>query len=287
LAAKIIDGKAIAEGILAQTSARVAQLKNETGRVPGLAAVLVGDDAASKLYVANKRKACARAGIYDELHHLPGDCHEDELVVLINNLNNDPKINGILVQLPLPSHIHKEMVLDEIALEKDVDGISSLNLGKLVSREECFTPATALAVLKLIESTGEKVEGKNIVVVGESVLIGRPVSFLLLNQGATVTTCHRHTKNLAEFTKKAEVLVSAVGKPNLITHEMVREGAIVIDVGITEVLGENGKRRVVGDVDFEAVKQVASWITPVPGGVGPVTVEMLLKNTVKAFEQAI
>lgn len=287
VAAKTIDGKTIASKLNAETAAAVGELKKKSGRQPGLAAVLVGEDAASKLYVANKRRACQNAGIYDELHHLPADASEEELIVLVNNLNADGKISGILVQLPLPPQVRKEKVLDEIALEKDVDGLSSASLGRLLGKQEGFRPATPLAVIKLIEETGEKLEGKNVVVVGEGVLIGRPVSFQLLNEWATVTTCHAFTKNLEKFTREAEILVSAVGKPRLVKKEMVREGAIVIDVGITESVDGRGNRKLVGDVDFEGVKEIASWITPVPGGVGPVTVEMLLKNTVQAFERTI
>lgn len=289
--ATILDGKKIAAELALQTRARAKAAAERAGRPPGLAAVIVGSNPASRLYVAMKSAACRQAGFYSEEHALADNCSADELVTLINNLDCDNRIDGILVQLPLPQGLPRAQILDEIAFEKDVDGLSSLNLGKLVSRQPSFVPATARSVMHLLAQTGQPLEGRHAVIVGEGVLLGRPISFHLLNQNATVTLCHKHTVDLAAHTRSADVLVSAVGKPGIITGSMIKPGAAVIDVGITEVVSQapdgGQRKRIVGDVDFAQVSQVASWITPVPGGVGPVTVAMLLRNTLEAFESKL
>jgi len=275
--AKIIDGKKIAEKILNSLKSKIKGMKEK----PGLALVLVGNNPASEIYVGSKEKAFKEVEGYCERHNLDESISEMELLNLVNQLNNNPRIHGILVQLPLPKHIDEHLIMNSISPHKDVDGFTPMNLGNLVSENTILAPATAKAVLHLIESTGIKIEGKNVVVVGRSSIVGKPAAMMLLEKNATVTICHSRTKNLAEHTKKADILVAAVGKPNLITKEMVKEGAVVIDVGINRV---NGK--IVGDVDFNSVKEVAGFITPVPGGVGPMTIAMLMENTLKAMELA-
>ena len=273
--AKIIDGKKISEKILNELKSKIKNLKQK----PGLALVLVGNNPASEIYVNFKEKTCKEVGFYCERFNLDKEISEIDLLNLVNNLNQNPNIHGILVQLPLPRHIDENLITNSILPHKDVDGFTSVNLGHLFSQNTILAPATAKAVMKLIESTGIKIEGKNAVVVGRSNIVGKPVAMMLLEKNATVTICHSKTKNLAEHTKKADILVAAAGKPKLITKEMVNEGAVVIDVGINRV---NGK--VVGDVDFESVKEIAGFITPVPKGVGPMTIAMLMQNTLKAME---
>jgi len=248
---------------------------------PGLAIVLVGNNPASEIYVGSKEKDFREVEGYCERHNLDKDTSEFDLMNLVNQLNNNQRIHGILVQLPLPKQIDENLITNSIAPHKDVDGFTSVSLGHLFSGHGIIAPATARAVIHLIESTGIKIEGKNAVVVGRSNIVGKPVAMMLLEKNATVTVCHSKTRNLAEHTKKADILVAAAGKPKLITKEMVKEGAVVIDVGINRV---NGK--IVGDVDFENVKEVAGFITPVPGGVGPMTIAMLMENTLKAMELA-
>ena len=277
MASKIIDGKKIADRILNDIKGKIKNMKEK----PGLAIVLVGNNPASEIYVSSKEKAFKEVEGYCERHNLSKDINEMELLNLLNRLNSNPKVHGILVQLPLPEQIDENLITNSIVPHKDVDGFTSLSLGRLFSGHEIIAPATARAVIHLIESTGIKIEGKNAVVVGRSNIVGKPVAMMLLEKNATVTVCHSKTKNISEHTKKADILVAAAGKPKLITKEMVKEGAVVIDVGINRV---NGK--ITGDVDFENVKEVAGFITPVPGGVGPMTIAMLMENTLKAMELA-
>lgn len=276
--AEIIDGKKVSEHIRSQIAKGVKQLKQETGITPGLAAVLVGDDPASEIYVRNKRRACSNAGIYSEEHKLPLETTEEELLTLVDKLNNDPKIHGILVQLPLPDHINVTRVLKAVSPLKDVDGFHPYNVGLLVEGNPRFIPCTPHGIIKMLEFYNIDISGKQAVVVGRSNIVGKPVSMLLLHRHATVTVCHSRTKPLDEVTRRADILVAAIGRANFITADMVKEGAVVIDVGINR--NEEGK--LTGDVDFEAVSQKASYITPVPGGVGPMTISMLLWNTLES-----
>ena len=275
MAAKIIDGKKIAEKIINDLKSKIKNMKEK----PGLALVLIGNNPASEVYVNFKEKDSKEAGVYCERYNLDENISEMDLLNLVNNLNQNPKIHGVLVQLPLPKHIDENLVTNSILPHKDVDGFTAVSLGHLFSDKTILAPATARAVIHLIESTGAKIEGKNAVVVGRSNIVGKPVAMMLLEKNATVTICHSRTKNLEEHTKKADILVAAVGKPNLITKEMVKEDAVVIDVGINRV-GD----KLVGDVDFNGVKEVAGFITPVPRGVGPMTRAMLMENTLKAME---
>ena len=275
--AKIIDGKKIAEKILNGLKDKIKNMEEK----PSLALVLVGDNPASEIYVSSKERTFREVEGYCERHNLGKDIDEMELLDLVTKLNNNPRIHGILVQLPLPKQIDENLITNSILPHKDVDGFTSVNLGHLFASNPILEPATARAVMKLIDSTGINLEGKNAVVIGRSNIVGKPVAMMLLQKNASVTICHSKTKNLSEYTKKADVLVAAVGKPRLVTKEMVKQGAVVIDVGINR---DNGK--IVGDVDFENVKEVAGFITPVPGGVGPMTIAMLIENTLKAMELA-
>lgn len=275
MAAVVIDGKAVAGRILAGIKAEVAKLKKK----PGLAAVLVGDNQASKVYVGIKRKTCDEVGIYSELYKLPESTTEKELLQLVGRLNGNEKIHAILVQLPLPKHISEEKVLSAITIVKDVDGFSPENIGRLVSGKEAALPCTPKGVMRLLEEYCIGIEGKSAVVIGRSNIVGKPVALMLLNRNATVTVCHSKTKNLKDYTKNADILVVAAGKPKLVTAEMVKEGAVVIDVGINRVYG-----KLVGDVDFEPVRKKAAYITPVPKGVGPMTVAMLIENTLERYK---
>lgn len=276
--AEIIDGKKVSEHIRAQIADGVEKLKSETGVTPGLAAVLVGDDPASEIYVRNKRKACANAGMYSEEHKLPAETTEQELLTLVESLNNDPNIHGILVQLPLPDHINETKILRAVTPLKDVDGFHPYNVGLLVEGNPRFISCTPHGIIKMLEFYDIDITGKQAVIVGRSNIVGKPVSMLLLHRHATVTICHSRTKPLDEVTHRADILVAAIGRANFITADMVKEGAVVIDVGINR--NEEGK--LTGDVDFEAVSQKASYITPVPGGVGPMTISMLLWNTLES-----
>ena len=275
--AKIIDGRKIADKILNNLKSKIKNMKEK----PGLALVLIGDNPASEIYVSSKERAFKEVEGYCERYKLDSNIGELDLLKLVNDLNQNPKIHGILVQLPLPKQIDENLVTNSILPHKDVDGFTSVNLGHLMSGNTILAPATARAVLHLIESTGTGIEGKNAVVVGRSNIVGKPVALMLLEKNATVTVCHSKTKNIAEHTKKADILVAAAGKPKLITRDMVKQGAVVIDVGINRV---NGK--IVGDVDFENVREIAGFITPVPGGAGPMTIAMLMENTLKAMELA-
>lgn len=274
-----IDGKAVAAKIRAQVAQDVEALKAR-GICPGMAVVLVGDDPASKIYVNNKKKACAETGIYSEEHLLPAETTQEELLALIEKLNADEKIHGILVQSPLPKHLDEKLVVEHIDPRKDVDAFHAYNVGKIMIGDFTFLPCTPAGVIELIRSTGVPIEGKNCVVVGRSNIVGKPMAMLLLHNNGTVTICHSRTRNLAEICRGADILVAAVGKPKFITADMVKPGAVVIDVGMDR--DENGK--LCGDVDFDAVEPIASYITPVPGGVGPMTIAMLMKNAVRAAE---
>ena len=278
--ARIIDGKAVAAAIRAECKARVEALKQK-GVVPGLAVILVGSDPASALYVRNKIRACEEVGIKSVRHQFPAAVGTDELLATIAALSDDPSIHGILVQLPLPAGIETAAVVKAIPVEKDVDGFHLYNMGGLVAGGTVFPPCTPYGVVKMLEHEGISVEGKNVVVVGASNIVGKPMALMLMQQDATVCICHAKTRDLAQFTILADVLVVAAGKPNLITPQMVRTGAVVIDVGINRL--PDGK--LVGDVDFEGVRKKASYITPVPGGVGPMTVTMLLVNTIGSAER--
>ena len=276
MTATIIDGKKAAERIKARIKAEVAMLKAK----PGLAAVLVGENPASKVYVDIKRKTCDEVGVYSELYKLPEETTEKELLHLIDKLNKSERIHAILVQLPLPKHISEENVLKEIAIDKDVDGFSMINVGRLASGEETAVPCTPKGVIRLLEENGIEVAGKNAVVIGRSNIVGKPVAMLLLYRNATVTVCHSKTRQLGEYTKGADILVVAVGKPKLVNGDMIKEGATVIDVGINRIDG-----KLVGDVDFESAMKKAAYLTPVPGGVGPMTVAMLIENTLERYKE--
>ena len=252
------------------------------GTQPGLAVVIVGDDSASKVYVANKEKACTELSMYSEKHALPADTTEDELISLIDRLNNDPKIHGILVQLPLPKHLDDKIIINHILPEKDVDAFHPVNVGKIMIGDFDFVPCTPAGIMELIKESGVFAEGKECVVIGRSNIVGKPMSMLLLHQNGTVTICHSRTKNLKEVTRRADILVAAVGIPKFVKADMVKPGAVVIDVGMDR--DENGK--LCGDVDFAEVEPVAGAITPVPGGVGPMTIAMLMRNTLTAAKRA-
>lgn len=274
--AQLIDGKTVSDALMAALSSEV----KEKNLKPKLVTVLVGENPASLTYISNKAKACAKVGIEFELKKLGEEVSQKELLELVRALNDDAAVHGLLVQLPLPKHIDEAEVSRAVAPEKDVDGYTPLNLGRLMAGDEFMPSCTPAGVIHLLEVSGVKLEGANAVVVGRSITVGRPLAAMLLNRNATVTVCHSKTKNLAEVTRNADVLCVAVGKPKMITASMVKKGAVVIDVGINRVDGN-----LVGDVDFEGVKEVAGKITPVPGGVGPMTVAMLLKNTVRACER--
>jgi methylenetetrahydrofolate dehydrogenase (NADP+)/methenyltetrahydrofolate cyclohydrolase len=273
----IIDGKALAKKIKGEVTAEVQKLKS-SGIDVGLAVILVGENPASQIYVRNKRKDCDECGIYSEEYKLPESTTESELIDLIRKLDDDKRINGILVQLPLPRQINEKSVIAAIVPEKDVDVFTEINTGKLMIGNYDLLPCTPAGIVELINSTGVSISGKNCVVVGRSNIVGKPVSMLLMHNNGTVTICHSKTVNLPEITKNADILVAAIGKPKFITADMIKPGAIVIDVGMDR--DENGK--LCGDVDFSEAIKVASFITPVPGGVGPMTRAMLMKNTLSA-----
>lgn len=276
---KIIDGKQISADVKAEAAQRVAELKSQ-GVSVGLAVVLVGNDPASQVYVNNKKKACAACGIESFEYVLPEETTREELLALVDKLNKDDKVDGILVQLPLPRHLDEKEVINAISPNKDVDAFHPVNVGKIMIGDYTFAPCTPAGIIELIERSNISLEGKNCVVIGRSNIVGKPMSMLLLHKNATVTICHSRSKNLAEITKGADVLVAAVGRANFVTADMVSEGAVVIDVGINRL--DSGK--LCGDVDFEAVAPKCSYITPVPGGVGPMTIAVLMQNTVKAAE---
>jgi methylenetetrahydrofolate dehydrogenase (NADP+)/methenyltetrahydrofolate cyclohydrolase len=283
MVAKVIDGKLVAASIRQECRERVENLKKRTGVTPGLAVVLVGNNPASAIYVANKVRACGEVGIQSFRKELPATIETAALVAEIDALSRDPAIHGILVQLPLPAHIDMRRVLSSIAAEKDVDGFHLYNVGGLVVGNTVFPPCTPYGVVRMLEFEKIPVEGRNVVVVGAINIVGKPMALMLMQREATVSICHAKTTDLAQYTILADILVVAAGKPNLILPQMVKTGAVVIDVGINRL--PNGK--IAGDVDFEGVRQKASYITPVPGGVGPMTVTMLLVNTVTSAEHAV
>ncbi len=279
--AKIIDGRDVAKKMRVEQKERVDALEVATGVIPGLAVILVGEDPASALYVSNKVKACEAVGIQSFSPRFPATITNEELLGLIKTLNADPSVHGILVQLPLPAHIDMEQVLETIAPEKDVDGFHLYNVGALVVGRQIFPPCTPFGVMNLLKHENIPIEGRNVVVVGASNIVGKPMALMLMAQDATVAICHAKTRDLAQFTILADILVVAAGVPNLILPQMVKHGVVVIDVGINRL--PSGK--VVGDVDFEGVSKKASYITPVPGGVGPMTIAMLLENTLQSAER--
>ncbi|MBL8518077.1 MAG: bifunctional methylenetetrahydrofolate dehydrogenase/methenyltetrahydrofolate cyclohydrolase FolD [Betaproteobacteria bacterium] len=281
MTAKLIDGNQLSQELRAEFRVRVDRLRS-IGVTPGLAVVIVGDDPASKVYVRNKARACEAIGMHSEVHALAASTTEAELIAFISRLNTNPAIHGILVQLPLPRQIDSRAVIEAIAAAKDVDGFAYGNIGELVVGESLFPPCTPFGAMKMLEFAGVAVEGKHAVVIGRSNIVGKPMALLLLHAGATVTVCHSRTRDLAGIVRQGDIVVAAVGKPRMVTADMVKPGAVVIDVGINRL--PDGK--LVGDVDFDTVKEIASWITPVPGGVGPMTITMLLSNTLKAAETA-
>jgi len=290
MTAKMIDGTAIAASIQEELTAEVAQLKEQHGIVPGLATVLVGENPASQTYVKMKRKRCAEVGIHSVGHELPADATQEQVETLVRELNADPAIHGILVQLPLPGHLDEEAVLNAISLHKDVDGFHPVNIGRLAmkGRDALFAPCTPAGCIELLDRIGVEIRGKEAVVLGRSNIVGLPVSMLLLKRDATVTICHSRSKDLPAICRRADILVAAVGRAEMVKADWVQPGSVVIDVGINRVDDPAAKRgyRLVGDVAFEEVKEVAGWITPVPGGVGPMTIAMLLQNTVKGAKRA-
>ena len=278
--AKLIDGKVISAAVKAEVAAEVAALK-EKGVTPGLAVIIVGEDPASKVYVANKEKACEQIGMLSYKYALPENTTEQELLALIAKLNADSKVNGILCQLPLPRHLNEELIINSIIPEKDVDAFHPQNVGKIMIGNYDFLPCTPAGIMEMLKYESIEIEGKECVVIGRSNIVGKPMSMLLLHKNGTVTVCHSRTKNLKEVCKRADILVAAVGRANFVTADMVKEGAVVIDVGINRL--ENGK--LCGDVNFAEVEPIASHITPVPGGVGPMTIATLMKNTLTAAKK--
>ncbi len=281
--AQIINGKAVSLAERERIKKETEELASKHGRRPGLAVIIVGEDPASKVYVANKEKGCAEVGFYSELYRLPEGTKMEELLALIDKLNKDDKINGILCQLPLPKHLNEEEVILAIDPNKDVDAFHPVNTGKIMIGNHSFLPCTPAGVMKLIESTGTDISGKECVVIGRSNIVGKPQAMLLLQANGTVTICHSRTKDLKEVTKRADILVVAIGKADFVTGDMIKEGAIVIDVG----MNRRADGKLTGDVDFESAEKVASYITPVPGGVGPMTITMLLENTLTSFKQTL
>ncbi len=274
----IIDGKKIAQDIRMEIRDKALELKAKTEIVPGLAVILVGEDPASKIYVGRKEDACKDAGFVSREYRLPADVYESELTDIIGDLNLDNGIHGILVQLPLPGHINPDTIIEAIDPRKDVDGFHPYNIGRLFYGNPYHRACTPMGILELLDRSGVEIEGKEAVIVGRSNIVGKPLALMLLARHATVTVCHTRTKNLAEVTGRAELLISAAGRPEMITGDMVRDGAVVIDVGMNRL----GSGKLVGDVAFHEVSEIASYITPVPGGVGPMTIAMLLKNTLNA-----
>jgi len=291
MTARIIDGAKVAADMRAELKEHVAELKKK-GIVPGLGVILVGQDPASKSYVTAKERACAEIGIYSDDNRLPAQTSQNDLITLIKKMNADPKINGILVQLPLPKHLNEAQVLMTISPDKDVDGFHPTNVGRMVVGEKAFLPCTPHGVIQLLIRSGVAIDGSHVVIVGRSNIVGKPLANMLIQKSptgnATVTICHTHTKNLAGHTKQADIVIAAAGRPNTITADMIKPGAVVIDVGVNRVDDETKKSgyRLVGDVDFENVKEKAGLITPVPGGVGPMTITMLLYNTVESAKRS-
>jgi methylenetetrahydrofolate dehydrogenase (NADP+)/methenyltetrahydrofolate cyclohydrolase len=289
--AQIINGNEVAKQIRGELKQEIAELKEKYNLVPGLATVLVGEDPASQVYVGQKEKTSQNLGVYSERHDLPADTSQEDLIKLINNLNKDPKIHGILVQLPLPKHLNEEEVLYAIDPKKDVDGFHPVNVGKLMIGEPDYLPCTPAGIQQLLIRTGIETKGAEVVVVGRSNIVGKPIANIMLQKkegaNATVTVCHTATKDMAFHTRRADILIVAAGRAKAITADMVKEGVVVIDVGVNQIgMTKDGKRILSGDVDFDTVKEKAKAITPVPGGVGPMTITMLMMNTVKAAKLA-
>ncbi|MFA5867030.1 MAG: bifunctional methylenetetrahydrofolate dehydrogenase/methenyltetrahydrofolate cyclohydrolase FolD [Actinomycetota bacterium] len=278
----VIDGRKISADIRSEVAEGVAQLKKETGVTAGLAVIIVGEDPGSQIYVRNKEKACEETGIYSEKHELPADVSEEELITLVNRLNDDPNIHGLLVQLPLPKHIDEDRVIDTISVKKDVDGFTPVNVGNMLIGKDCFLPCTPHGIIILLQRVGIDISGKDAVIVGRSNIVGKPAAILLMQNNATVTICHSRTKDLATHTGRADILVVGIGQPKMITADMVKEGAAVIDAGINR----DAEGKVVGDVDYDGVFGKVGAITPVPGGVGMMTVAMLMYNTLEAARKA-
>jgi len=291
MTAQIIDGKQVAADMREELKAEVAKLK-EQGIVPGLGVILVGEDPASQSYVTAKERACENIGIYSDDNRLPAETSQEELMAFVEKMNKDSKINGILVQLPLPKALNEAEVLLAIDPAKDVDGFHPINVGKMMVGEKAFLPCTPHGIIQLLLRSGVTIEGAEVVIVGRSNIVGKPLANMLIqkkpNANATVTVCHTRTKDLGSHTKRADIVIAAAGRPNTVTADMVKEGVVVIDVGVNRVEDATKKKgyRLVGDVDFEAVKEKASFITPVPGGVGPMTITMLLYNTVESAKRA-
>ena len=281
--AKLIDGKAISAEVRAEIKSETADFVAKTGIRPGLAVIIVGEDPASQVYVRNKKRACEEVGFYSESYELPASTSQEELEALVEKLNAAPNIHGILVQLPLPKHLDEEKVLLKIHPDKDVDAFHPYNVGRIMIGNYRFLPCTPAGVMTLIERSGITVEGKTCVVVGRSNIVGKPMAMLLLHANGTVTVCHSRTPNLKEVCRRADILVAAIGKADFFGADMVKEGAVVIDVG----MNRNAEGKLTGDVDFDAVEPIASHITPVPGGVGPMTITMLMKNTLTAARNAV
>jgi len=293
LTAKILDGKALAEEIRGEVATGVAEMQQKHGVTPGLAAVLVGDDPASAIYVRNKRRACDEVGMVSDTFLMPADSTNEQVLARVQALNEDPRFHGILVQLPMPPQIDERLIIESLDPTKDVDGLHPFNVGKLAQGRADFVPGTPAGIQQILLRNGHDPAGANVVVCGRSDIVGKPMALLLMQRAdganATVTVCHTRTKNLAEITRQADILVAAIGLPSTITADMVKEGAVVIDVGINRVDDASQKRgyRLEGDVDFDAVSKKASAITPVPGGVGPMTIAMLLVNTLTATRLSI
>lgn len=281
MSAQLIEGKKISDSIRKEIKLEADRLKSE-GVTPGLVVILVGEDPASQVYVRNKAKACEQLGYYSEVVRLPAETSQQQLLSLIDRYNSDDKVNGILVQLPLPKHIEEKAIIDAIAVEKDVDGFHPESVGNLMIGDDTLLPCTPAGVIELLKRTGNDPAGKHAVVIGRSNIVGKPVAMLLLREHATVTICHSRTPNLPEIAKQADILVAAVGVPKLVKKEWVKPGAVVIDVGVNRL--PDGK--LCGDVDFDDVVDTAGWITPVPGGVGPMTITMLMANTLKAAKRS-
>lgn len=280
MSATVINGKELAKKLRADIRERVNQFIEETKVVPHLVVILVGDNPASVSYVTGKQKACEETNMKSTLIKLPVETTEEELIKIINDLNADKSVHGILVQLPLPKHIDEQKIINTICVEKDVDGFSPINVGKMILNEECFLPCTPAGIIKMIKETGIEIAGKHAVVIGRSNIVGKPVSQLLLQENATVTICHSRTKDLKYHTLQADILVVAIGKPKFVTKDMIKPGAVVIDVGVNRV-----DNKLCGDVDYEGALEVASYVTPVPGGVGPMTITMLMENTLEATKR--
>ncbi len=290
MTAQLIDGKAIAATIRGEIKAEVDEMRAKTGKVPGLATVLVGDRKDSQTYVRMKKRACEEVGITSFGYDLPGDISQEELLKVVQELNENPDVHGILVQLPLPKHLNEEEVLAAISIEKDVDGFHPLNIGRLSmkGRDPLFVPCTPKGVIELLDRSGVTIEGKNAVVLGRSNIVGLPVAMLLLHRNATLTICHSRTPDIPAVTRNADILIAAVGRAEMVKGDWIKPGAAVIDVGVNAVDDPTAKKgyRLVGDVDFDSAKEVAGMITPVPGGVGPMTIAMLLRNTMDGAKRA-